>query len=184
MKAAVHPVLIGLVMVVAGCQATPLSPTRPSTAADLSPAPQPPSPQPPRFPNPWNLTTVLTSVTGPDNCFTRQQRRRIGASTEWLLSVTRGASSLHLLYDVRNWPLDHAEYDAAINGDDFAGSSDSMPVSFPACPDGTVLTGSGDGMVSGRFTPDGHEITAQEVWIYRFSSGEVRLFMDWIARQP
>ena len=52
------------------------------------------------------------------------------------------------------------------NGNDFTARSDGWPAHFPACPNGT------------------EHLTAKEVWLYRFSSGDVKLSMDWIADRP
>jgi len=168
------------VAILAGCDnQSPISPTTPPTNT----VPFTGQPAPPRAPvwN-WNLTTVFTAITGPDNCFKeRQARSGIPRSTEWQLEVTRTGNAVTFDYDVRNYPSDNVRETGTVDGNTFTALSVPWPISFPPCADGTVLSGSFDASVTGRFSDDGTHLTAKEVWIYRFSSGEITFFMDWTA---
>lgn len=133
----------------------------------------------------WNLTTVLTAVTGPANCFTEQQvRAGIPRSISWQLEVTRAGNEVTFDYDVRNYPTDNVRETGRVDGREFTARSVTWPTAtFVTCPDGTVLSGTFDASVTGRFSDDGRHLTAKEVWAYRFSSGEVTFLLDWSANQ-
>ncbi len=132
----------------------------------------------------WDLTTVLTAVTGPDNCFTQQQLRGgIPRSIAWQLEVTRTGNAVTFDYDVRNYPSDNVRQTGTVDGNAFTARSVPWPISFPPCADGTVLSGSFDASVTGRFSDDGTHLTAKELWSYRFSSGEITFFIEWSADQ-
>lgn len=140
-------------------------------------APQPgATTQPPRaVPTPptgtWNLTTTLTSVSGPATCFTRQL-----TSADWLLDVRSSGTEITLLYDVNNWPTDHIELVGIREGDAFTAST-SSPGQQP-CLGQYVF----ESRVAGQFSADGTAITARETWTYRLGSGEaVALSFDWMA---
>jgi hypothetical protein len=127
---------------------------------------------------------VLVAVTGPDNCFTQQQQRSgIPRSAVQLMTITRTSSgdTLTFDHDIRNAPTDDLRESGTLAGNEFTARSETVPVSFPHCPDGTVLTGTLDASVIGRFSDDGQRITAQEIWAYHLSSGEVALMFDWSA---
>lgn len=169
------------IVVFAACEnrgpSPPVVPTSPSAA--------PVGPAPPAAPvwN-WNLTTVLTSATGPDNCFTeRQVYLGIPRSISWQLAVTRTGNAVTFDYDVRNYPTDDLQLTGTIDGNTFTANSVTQPSSFPPCPDGTVLSGTFDSTVSGQFSDDGKHVIAKEIWSYHFSTGEVRMSLDWSADQ-
>lgn len=127
----------------------------------------------------WKLTTTLTSVTGPAICFDR--RTAVGTSIDWLLEVRRAGAALTLLYDVRNYPIDHIELVGTIEGDAFTAST-SWP-GYQPC-DGARVNYQFESRVAGRFSTDGRAITAKETWTYRLDSGEaVVLSFDWGAER-
>ena len=162
----------------AGCEGhqlpLPTAPTPPAVATPLPSAPTSSN---------WALTTVLTAVTGPDTCFSHPAAQRVGMPVAWQMAATRSETTVTFMYDVRNHPTDDVEYAGTVDGDSFTAKSDSSPVSFPTCADGTVLKGTFDGRVTGSFSPDGKHLTAKEVWAYHFSWGDVQFSMDWIADQ-
>jgi hypothetical protein len=127
---------------------------------------------------------VLVAVTGPDNCFTQQQQRSgIPRSAVELMTITGPGSgdTLRFDHDTRNAPTDDSRESGTLVGNAFTARGETVPVRFPPCSDGTVLTGTLDASVIGRFSDDGQHITAQERWAYHFSSGEVALSFDWSA---
>jgi hypothetical protein len=132
----------------------------------------------------WNLTTVETAVTGPDNCFTQgQYRNGIPRSISWQLEVTRTGNAVTFDYDVRNYPTDDDLETGTVDGSEFTANSVTSPIFFPPCSDGTVLSGTFDATVTGRFSDDGRHLTAHEVWAYHFTAGEITLLLDWSADQ-
>jgi hypothetical protein len=163
-----------------GCDSrTPVSPAPTATPAPTVSAPMPAPPI-----AGWDLTTVLTAVTGPDNCFTQQQvRAGIPRSLAWQLEVVRSGSVVQFDYDVRNYPTDDVRETGTVDGDAFTARSETVPMRFPTCADGTPLSGTFDASVAGRFSADGRHLTAREVWAYHFASGDIRLFLDWSADQ-
>ena len=49
--------------------------------------------------------------------------------------------------------------------------------------DGTVLSGTFDATVTGRFSDAGRRLAAKEVWVYHFTSDEITMLLDWSAAQ-
>lgn len=130
----------------------------------------------------WNLNTVLTVVTGPDNCFTQQQQQAgIPRSLSWLMEVTRNGDLVTFDYDTRNYPTDDVRETGTLVANEFTARSETLPIGFATCADGTVLKGTFDARVNGRFSDDGRHIVASEIWAYHFSSGEVTFAIDWSA---
>jgi hypothetical protein len=124
----------------------------------------------------WDLTTVETAVTGPDNCFTQQQLAAgIPRSGSWALAVTRRGNVVTFEY------APDLQETGPLEANQFTAQSASARMSSPSCPDGTVLSGTFDATVTGRFSDDGTHLTAKETWVYRFRSGEITLSMDWSA---
>ena len=70
-----------------------------------------------------------------------------------------------------------------IDGTEFTARSATQTMFFPTCADGTVLSGTFEATVTGRFSADGRRLTGNEVWAYHFSSGEITMSMDWSAAQ-
>jgi hypothetical protein len=177
--------LMSAVVIGAGCDSrSPVAPGPPvaPVANDFAAPTTRPLPSGPVWN--WNLTTVLTDVTGPDNCFRQQQiRAGIPRSISWQLEVTRTGNVVTFDYDVRNYPSDNVRETGTVNGTEFTARSVSWQTSFPTCPDGTVLSGTFDASVTGRFSDDGRHLTAREIWAYHFSSGEMALLLDWSADQ-
>jgi hypothetical protein len=95
--------------------------------------------------------------------------------------VERTATSVRLLYDVRNYPTDHVEYVSPLAGGAFEGTS-TDGFGFPQTCGGRQYQWRGSGHVAGQFSADGRTITGREEWNYATTSGdEQRLFFDWKA---
>jgi hypothetical protein len=96
------------------------------------------------------------------------------------MAVQRSGESIHLLYDVRNWPTDDVEHIGRVDGNHFEAASPSWTISF-VC--GGVRTDyQFEAHVSGLFSADGRSLTATEVWSYQPASGEaIRFHFDWVA---
>jgi hypothetical protein len=101
----------------------------------------------------------------------------------WQLEVTRTGNVVTFDYDVRNRPTDDVQETGTVEGSEFTARSVSLPMSFPTCSDGTVLSGTFDASVTGRFSDDGRHLTAKEVCAYHFLSGEITFLLDWSADQ-
>ena len=160
-------------IILGGCgTASPLSPAPNSSAPPLTPT------LPTAAVALWNLTTVLATVTGPDNCFTQQQvRLGIPRSLSWGLEVARTGNAVSFEYS------DDLRETGTVDGVEFTAQSVSSRTSFPTCPGGTVLSGTFDASVTGRFSDDGRLLAAKEVWAYHFTSGDVTFLLDWSADQ-
>lgn len=170
--------LFSVGLLVAGCgSGSSVPPTAPTSTA--SPAPVPPRPDPGLVAGErWNLTTTLTSLSGPEVCWA--PRTNIGRSIDWLMAIQRSGQSIHLLYDVRNYPSDHVEHVGTVVANDFTASSESWPGSFMCGEARSDYRFEAN--VSGRFSADGRTLTAAEVWSYRLTSGEtVSFHFDWNA---
>ena len=132
----------------------------------------------------WNLTTVITAIVGPDNCFTQRQfELGVPRSLSWLMSVTQTGNEVTFDYDIRNRPTDDVLETGTVDGDAFKARSAASRVGFPACADGTVLTGTVEANLEGRFAADRKHLTATEAVVYHFSSGDVTVLLDWSADQ-
>ena len=126
----------------------------------------------------WDLTSTLRSVAG-DVCGIYAPT--IGRSIDWIMVVERTATSVRLLYDVRNYPTDHVEYASPLTGDAFEGVS-TYGFGWPQRCGGRQYQWSGSGHVAGQFSADGRTISGREEWNYATASGdEQRLFFDWTA---
>jgi hypothetical protein len=127
----------------------------------------------------WHLTTRITVVDGPPNCF--HDGFTVGQSQDWTMAVDRSGSSVTFDYDVHNRPTDDIIESGTVNGEAFTASSTTEQISFPSCPDGTVLSGTFRGSVTGQFSADGTHLDAQEAWVYAFGTGTVTVHKSWSA---
>ena len=173
--------VVASAVLVSGCETGSPVPSV-TTPTSIAP-PAAPAPSPGPVPN-WNLVTVLEAVTGPDSCFIQQQQQLgIPRSTLELMEVVRTGTTVVFDHDTRNFPNNDLQEAGTLVGNEFTARSETLPVSFPSCPDATMLKGTFDASVSGRFSDDGTHIAAREIWAYHFSSGEVAFVIDWSADQ-
>ncbi len=129
----------------------------------------------------WSVTQRFASVTGPDNCWVREQRARLTGlvSADLPMRVTYSGSAITLASDY--FP---ADYSGTVGGPEF---STTMGVPLEGggrpCQDGTLFQQNpGVSRVSGRFSADGQVLTATEVNSYTLTSGEpVTYVWEWVA---
>ncbi len=124
---------------------------------------------------------VLTAVTGPDVCFARVARERIGIQVSTPMRVGRAGAAVR--FQVGD-PMDYPEYVGTVDANEFVAETPSWPLGFHTCPDGTTLSGTFEGRVAGRFTEEGHRLTATDIWTYHFSPGDVQYVFEWTASTP
>ena len=131
----------------------------------------------------WSGAQRFVSVSGPDNCWVREQRQRLTGS-QWPdlpITITRSAASISI----------ESEYWAVKYVGSAAGSEFSAPGNVPLqgggrpCQDGTSFQQMpGVSVLSGRFSADDQLMTATEVNSYPLSSGEVVAYTwEWQARR-
>ncbi len=173
---------VGIIVLVfaqglAGCDSR--SPV-PPTALISTPSPTDHSPTPGTVGGEgWNLTTRFTSVTGPGMCVSGSYKN-IGQSRDWLMTIQRSGESIDLATSAVSDPTEVYA---------FAGTevADELSATSAIYPGATLCGGSrfdyrADWRVSGRFSPDGHALTAEEVDSYQLTSGETLVFRyEWSA---
>src|SRR5262245_21429725 len=117
MRSVAASLLVLAIVILTACDSrTPVSPAPPS--APVAPTPPPPAPGHPVWN--WNLTTVLTAITGPDHCFTQQQfRAGVPRSLSWQMEVSRTGNVVVFDYDVRNYPSDNVRHTGMVEGNTF-----------------------------------------------------------------
>jgi hypothetical protein len=172
--ASVGVVVLAATLAVAcgGGTSSPSTPTTPTT----------PTPPVGSSSTNWWLTQRFASVTGPDNCWIRQQREKLTGVrfSDLDMTVERSGGSITLR---SQW---FVEYVGTINGSEFTaqqvkpleGSGGSL------CPDGTNVQQLPGGVsnLSGRFSSDDQLLTANEVNSYRLATGEaVNYTWEWRA---
>lgn len=130
----------------------------------------------------WSVTQRFVSVTGPDNCWVREQRQRLtGASFPDLpMAVTRSAGSIKL-----EGEFFQVNYAGTFIGSEFSASGGPLEGGGRPCQDGTSFQQlPGISNLSGRFSADDQRLTATEVNSYRLTSGELVLYTwDWQANR-
>jgi hypothetical protein len=104
----------------------------------------------------------------------------IGTSTDWLMAIQRSGESIHLTYDVRNFPLLDVNHAGTVVAQEVVATSEGWTGAF-ACG-GVRYEFRFEANVAGRFSADGGALTGKEVWAYRLTSGEtVKMNFDWSA---
>ena len=173
---------IGFVTVVAiGCSGEERStfPTAPTPSVAAAPAP---TPKPPLYPpESWTGTSSITSVT-PHPCW----RDRTGYTSDLVLSVDRAeAMRLFVYWD----PTDGIEYVGPLSGQDFSlagryNHGNPFPIGCVGNRQAVEVIVSG--RVSGRFSDDGHSLSAEEVISYLVvrTGEQVDVRSRWTATAP
>lgn len=172
--------LAGLLMLVlaqglAGCSSGQL-PTAPTLTE--SPAAVPPAPDPAVVLR-WNLTSTLKSMNGPELCLS-SWAEDVGESFDWLLETRRTDDhAIQLVYDVGN-PEVNENYAGTVVVNEFSAASAPSPGAL-LC-NGQRLDFTAEGHVSGHFSEDGRELSAEELYSLRLTSGETLNFRyEWRA---
>jgi hypothetical protein len=130
----------------------------------------------------WSLTTTLRTATGPQGCAVDLSHMHLGQSSNWLMTIERSGESLHLVVsDIRD-PAYRYEYEGTLVADVFAAAIPN-PSGAGYCGErGGRVEFSAETHVSGRFSGDGHSLTAEQVDSLRFNTGEtLSLRYDWSA---
>jgi hypothetical protein len=91
MPVGVWPLLASAVTALSGCSGPLPTSTRPAPAGASRTDRAPSAPA-----GLWNLHTVATAVTGPDNWFSAHERAGIGTPLSWWMSVARAAQAATL----------------------------------------------------------------------------------------
>jgi hypothetical protein len=175
MRAQISTLAIALIVTACGCgggsSAPSLSsPTEPSTA-----------PQASSLVTNWMVTQRFASVSGPDNCWVREQRDRWTPAIfpDLPMTVTRSGASITL-----EGSFFQVNYAGTASGDDFSATGrQPLEGGGTPCKDGTRFEQMpGVSNLTGRFSADGQLLTATEVNSYRLTSGEpVTYTWDWQA---
>ena len=175
--ACVGVVIVAATLIVAcGGGTTASSPITPT-------APPPPTPPVNSFSTNWMVTHRFVSVTGPDNCWIRQQREKLTGVrfSDMEMTVDRppgGAITLR-----SPW---FETYSGTINGSELT-AQQVKPLEGSGgllCPDGANVQQLPGGIsnLSGSFSADDQLLTANEVNSYRLATGEpVHYTWEWRA---
>ena len=174
------PVVIA-VMCAIGFQACNQSPTSPSPPATSPTSPAPPtSPPASSLVTNWLVTQRFVSVSGPDNCWVREQRARWTGATfpDLPMRVTRSGGSVTLQGD-----FFQVNYVGTISGTEFSATGGPLDGGGRPCQDGTsIQQNPGVSSLSGRFSADDQALTATEVNSYVLTSREpVTYVWEWQA---
>jgi hypothetical protein len=133
-------------------------------------------------PNIWQLTTVLSSVSGPDNCFTQRLKQwGLPRTVQYQMEVVRIGTGVSFEYDVRYRSeilSDSVKETGLMEARAFTAEFRSELIS--SC-NGEAFSGPYVVRVTGLFADDDARITATELWRYEFPSGEVTAVVEWNA---
>jgi hypothetical protein len=145
-------------------QTSPITPTAPAASAATT----------------WKVTQRFVSVTGPDNCWVREQRARLTGAVfpDLPMTITRSGGSIALQSG-----FFQVNYAGTISGSEFSASGGPLEGGGTPCNDGTSFQQMpGVSSLSGRFAADDQSLAATEVNAYRLTSGEpVTYTWDWQA---
>jgi hypothetical protein len=131
----------------------------------------------------WNGAQRFVSVTGPDNCWVREQREWLTPSRwpDLPITVTRSAGSIKV--ESSFWPV---HYVGSANGSEFSATGNQpLEGGGKPCRDGTSFPQMpGISIFSGRFSADDQLMTATEVNSYPLASGELVTYTwEWQAKR-
>jgi hypothetical protein len=154
-----------------------------TACGDGSPSPTQPSSPTGAATTEWLVTQRFVSVSGPDNCWVREQRARWAPAIfpDLPMSVTRSGRSITVEGD-----FFQVNYAGSLSGREFSASG-VRPLNGGGtpCQDGTSFQQlPGTSALSGLFAADDQAMTATEVNSYRLTSGEPVIYTwDWQARR-
>ena len=134
-----------------------------------SPSPPPPPPAPPAAAG-WSVTQTFVSVTGPDNCWIREQRSRWTGAVfgDLPMTTTRSGGAITIDGDFQ------VNYTGTISENEFSASGrQPLEGGGRPCQDGTSFQQRpGVSNLSGSFSADDQVMTASEVNSYTLTTGE------------
>jgi hypothetical protein len=106
--------------------------------------------------------------------------KNVGQSRDWLMTIRRSDESIDLAtYDISD-PAEVYAYAGTVVADQLSATSAIYP-GATLCA-GVRFDYRADWRVSGRFSGDGHALTAEEVDSYRLTSGETLVLRyEWSA---
>jgi hypothetical protein len=135
-----------------------------------SPSPLPPQPAPSAAAN-WTVAQTFVSVTGPDNCWIREQRSRLTGAVFGSLPMTITRSGGAITVDGDFFQVN---YTGTISGNEFSATGrQPLAGGGTPCQDGTSFQQRpGVSSLSGTFSADDQLMTASEVNAYTLTSGE------------
>jgi hypothetical protein len=168
----IHVSLMIAALLLTACGNESSSPTQPSS---------PPAPTPSTDRTTWSVTQRFASVTGPDNCWVREQRQRwTGAVFPNLpMTVVRSGATITL-----EGSFFQVNYAGTLSGRAFTANGNTpLEGGGTPCQDGTSFVQMpGTSTLTGSFAADDQSLTASEVNAYRLTSGEaVTYTWEWQA---
>ena len=131
----------------------------------------------------WSGAQAFVSVTGPDNCWVREQRQRLTGS-KWPdlpITITRSAGSIRV--ESEYWAV---QYAGNATARDFSARGDRpLEAGGRPCQDGASFQQMpGVSVLSGQFSADDQLMTATEVNSYPLTSGEIVTYTwEWRAKR-
>jgi hypothetical protein len=130
------------------------------------------------------LTTTLRAAEGPAGCVVDISGTHVGGSNDWLMTIERSGESVHLdVYDVRDL-TQYDEYEGTVVADVLTVPLNRFSGAGWCGERGGRVAFHGENHVSGRFSADGHSLTAEEDVSFQLNSGEtLSLHYDWSATQ-
>jgi hypothetical protein len=157
---------LSLALMLGGCGGGS-SPVAPSTPV----APDTPAPPISGSVTNWVVTQRFVSVTGPDNCWVREQRQRLtgAAFPDLPMVVTRSSGTIRL-----DGSFFQVNYAGTYSGSDVTAVGGApLEGGGRPCQDGTSFTQMpGVSNLTGSFSADDQRATLTEVNTYRLTSGE------------
>lgn len=171
MRKAAGILVVVLACTLAGCDShSNVLPTAPSSTSPPGPATRTIAGER------WNLTTTLKSATGPEGCV-------VDTSDIWefgnsLMTIERSGESIHVVLNVDD-PTNLIEYEGTVVADVLTVPIKSSHGGFTSAGWCGRRAGAGkveilrmEQYVSGRFSGDGHALTAEEVTTMQLKSGD------------
>jgi len=179
MRVVITTLIFAVMLAGCGGGASPSSPAAPSTPVPATPAP----PAGSDSVTSWSVTQRFVSVTGPDNCWVREQRQRLtGALFPGLpMTVTRSNGVIRL-----DGSFFAVNYVGTFNSSDLTATGVApLAGGGSPCQDGTSFTQMpGESNLTGSFSADDQSATLTEVNTYRLTSGEtVTYTWGWEAKR-
>jgi hypothetical protein len=165
--------LLPLLLAMVALMATACGDRRSTDSQSIPSAPTAPSPASAPIGERWNTTTTLRGFTGPEPC-SAVYSPYIGQSNSWWMVVERSGEALHIVVSDPDESNERIEYNGTV-------VSNVLTAISRDSAEGRVCGGArvavrAERRLSGRFSADGHALTAEEVSSSQLSSGETLTF--------